>query len=248
MIRSLVKQTKRLTNRKSLVLSPQVHHLRTNAMSNNIVTIEATAKQTSTIIFLHGLGDTGHGWADSIKHIKPSDTKCMCPTAQVMPVSLNGGFPMPSWFDLYSLDTDSRVDEEGVKKATTYVHQLIANEEKAGIPANRIVLGGFSQGGALALYAGLSYPKPLAGILAFSCWLPKHEEVVSAIKNKDIPILQCHGDADPIVQHRLGQLTATVLSKKLTKHQFKTYRGMAHSSCNEELSDAKNFITTCLSN
>ena len=68
---------------------------------------------------------------------------------------------------------------------------MIASEEKAGIAANRVVLGGFSQGGALALYAGLTYPKPIAGILAFSCWLPKHEQVIQNIKDKDIPVLQC---------------------------------------------------------
>ena len=107
---------------------------------------------------------------------------------------------MPSWFDLYSLESDGRVDEEGIKKAQHLIHQMIANEEKAGIPANRIVLGGFSQGGALALYAGLTYPKPVAGILALSCWLPKHGMVLQHLNdNKNIPVLQCHGDSDPIV-------------------------------------------------
>jgi len=120
-----------------------------------------------------------------------------------MPVTLNGGFPMPSWFDLYSLDANGAVDEEGLKKAQTLIHELIAAEEKAGIPANRIILGGFSQGGALALYSGLTYPKPIAGILAFSCWIPKHQDFVDGLSEgrKDIPILQCHGDVDPIVRH-----------------------------------------------
>lgn len=99
---------------------------------------------------------------------------------------------MPSWFDLYSLESDGRLDEEGIKKAQTFVHQLVANEEKNGIAANRIVLGGFSQGGALALYAGLTYPKPVGGILAFSCWLPKHQQILPSLdQNKDIPVLQC---------------------------------------------------------
>ena len=106
---------------------------------------------------------------------------------------------MPSWFDLYSLESDARVDEEGIKKAQNIIHQLIAKEEKCGIPANRIVLGGFSQGGALALYSGLTYPKALGGIIGLSCWLPKHEQVLQNLNNKDIPVLQCHGDSDPIV-------------------------------------------------
>ena len=111
---------------------------------------------------------------------------------------------MPSWFDLYSLDSDGRVDEEGIKKARNTIHQMIASEEKSGIAANRIVLGGFSQGGALALFAGLTYPKPIAGIIALSCWLPKHDQVIQQLNNKDIPVLQCHGDSDPIVSENFS--------------------------------------------
>lgn len=121
-----------------------------------------------------------------------------------MPVTLNGGFPMPSWFDLYSLDSTGKVDEEGIERAKTLVHELINNEEKAGIPSNRILLGGFSQGGALALYSGLTYSKPLAGILAFSCWIPMHEKLsFSGLANLNTPVLQCHGDEDAIVSFKI---------------------------------------------
>lgn len=116
-----------------------------------------------------------------------------------MPVTLNGGFPMPSWFDLYSLDTNGRVDEPGIERAKALVEGLINAEEKAGIPSNRILLGGFSQGGALALYSGLTYPKPLAGIIALSCWIPLHDKLNISECNKKTPTIQCHGDADPIV-------------------------------------------------
>lgn len=117
-----------------------------------------------------------------------------------MPVTLNGGFPMPSWFDLYSLTSSDRVDEAGIEKAKTLVHELIDSEVNAGIPSNRILLGGFSQGGALALYSGLTYSKPIAGILALSCWLPLHEKLNFASSvNLKTPVLQCHGDIDPIV-------------------------------------------------
>ncbi|CAG2107485.1 unnamed protein product [Medioppia subpectinata] len=249
-------QTQRVINRQTFDLKPKLlSKSGTNTrMSANHCTVESSAKHTATIIFLHGLGDTGKGWIDTIAQIRPPFAKCICPTAQVMPVSLNGGFPMPSWFDLFSLESDARVDEEGIKRATVLVHELIAKEERSGIAANRIVLGGFSQGGALALYAGLTYPKPLGGILGFSCWLPKHQQMLSLINdNKEVPVLQCkqfssHGDSDPLVQTRWGQMTADVLSKTLTKYQFKIYKGMAHSSCPEELNDAKSFIAKCLSN
>lgn len=111
---------------------------------------------------------------------------------------------MPSWFDLYSLDSTGKVDEQGIERAKTLVHELINNEEKAGIPSNRVLLGGFSQGGALALYSGLTYSKPLAGILALSCWIPLHEKIAFASSaNRNTPVLQCHGDEDAIVSWRI---------------------------------------------
>lgn len=131
-----------------------------------------------------------------------------------MPVTLNHGFPCPSWFDLHSLPTSANEevteDEEGIEKAKRMVHDLIESEEKAGIPSNRILLGGFSQGGALALYAGLSYPKPLAGILALSCWLPLHKKFTPHDANLGTPILQCHGRQDPLVSSRVA---VVILSK-----------------------------------
>ncbi|KAH9392687.1 acyl-protein thioesterase [Tyrophagus putrescentiae] len=211
-------------------------------MSRNVI-VSATGRHTATIIFLHGLGDTGHGWSSSIAAIKPANAKSICPTANTMPVTLNGGFPMPSWFDLYSLDSTGRVDEHGIERAKTLVHELINNEEKAGIPSNRILLGGFSQGGALALYSGLTYSKPLAGILALSCWLPLHEKLIwVSLPNVNTPVLQCHGDADHIVPLRWGQLTSELLKQNLSKYQFKVYRGLAHSSSDDEMDDAKKFV------
>ena len=116
--------------------------------------------------------------------------KIVCPTAESIPVTLNGGCRMPSWFDLKSLDASGSEDESGIKKATKIVHDLIDEEVlRNGVPANRIVLGGFSMGGALALYAGLTYAKKLAGIVALSCWLPLRNEI-SANKHAlhDIPV------------------------------------------------------------
>ncbi|KAG8254580.1 acyl-protein thioesterase [Homalodisca vitripennis] len=109
------------------------------------VVIAATAKQTATLIFLHGLGDTGHGWATAITEIRQPYMKVICPTAPTMPVTLNNGYPMPSWFDLKSLEASGPEDEVGIKKAAESIHAMIEAEEKDGIPSHRIVLGGFSQ-------------------------------------------------------------------------------------------------------
>ncbi|KAF4524827.1 hypothetical protein B566_EDAN013987 [Ephemera danica] len=203
-------------------------------MAVSPVIIAASAKHTATVIFLHGLGDTGHGWASGMAAIRPPHVKVICPTAPTMPVTLNAGFRMPSWFDLRSLDANGPEDEEGIKKATEMVHAMIDDELKNGISSDRIVLGGFSQGGALALYSTLRYPKPLGGCMALSCWLPMHRQFPGlAAGNTDIPYIQCHGDCDPVVPYKWGQMTASVLKTFLKGSEFKTYRGMMHGSSDE---------------
>lgn len=97
-----------------------------------------------------------------------------CPTAATIPVTLNLGFQMPSWFDIRSLEVGGSEDEAGIKEAALQIHGMINNEIRAGIPAERIILGGFSQGGALALYSAMTYPEKLAGVIGLSCWLPLH--------------------------------------------------------------------------
>ncbi|XP_057664635.1 acyl-protein thioesterase 2 [Diorhabda carinulata] len=207
------------------------------------VIIAATTKHTGTLIFLHGLGDTGQGWASAMAAIKPPHVKVICPTAPTIQVTLNAGFRMPSWFDLKTLDDSGPEDEPGIKKATEQIHALIENEISAGINANRIVIGGFSQGGALALYSGLTYPKKLAGIVGLSCWLPLNKSFPAMKKTEDtLPILQCHGDCDPVVPYKWGQMTASVLKSMLRDVEFKTFRGLSHSSSDEELNDIKQFI------
>ncbi|XP_074103465.1 acyl-protein thioesterase 1 [Cotesia typhae] len=207
------------------------------------VVIAATTKHTATLIFFHGLGDTGHGWATSMGAIKAPHMKVICPTAPTMPVTLNAGFKMPSWFDLRTLDATGPEDEEGIRKASEMVHGMIAEEVAAGIPSKRIVLGGFSQGGALALYSALTFPEPLAGVIALSAWLPLHQKFpANAVGNKNIPVLQCHGDCDPIVPYKWGQMTASLLKQFMSQVKFKTYSGMMHSSCDQEMQDMKSFI------
>lgn len=207
------------------------------------VVLTAKAKHTATIIFLHGLGDTGQGWASAIGSLRKPHVKVICPTAPTMPVTLNAGFRMPSWFDLKALDETGPEDEEGIKAASIQVHSLIDGEIKAGIPSNRIILGGFSQGGALALYSALTFPQRLAGVVALSCWMPLRKSIPNVAKAPlDIPILQCHGDCDPIVPYKWGQMTASLLKQLAKNTEFKSYRGLSHSSSDEELNDVKQFI------
>lgn len=211
------------------------------------VILEATAKHTSTLIFLHGLGDTGHGWSSAVGGIRPSHMKVICPTANTMPVSLNAGFQMPSWFDLKTLDISGPEDELGIKTATISIHEMINNEIEQGISSKRILLGGFSQGGALALYSALTFTEPLAGVIALSCWLPMHKQFPDYKKaSKELPIFQAHGDVDPVLPYKFGQLSASLLKSYMSNTSFKTYSGLSHSSSDAELNDMKDFIETCV--
>lgn len=146
-----------------------------------------------------------------------------CPTAQTIPVSLNMGFQMPSWFNIFSLELDGPEDEEGIRAAAADIHGMINNEIKAGIPAERIILGGFSQGGALALYSALTFPQKLGGIVGLSCWLPLHASFpVAKVSPDTTPVLLCHGDSDPIVGYKFGQLSHKMLKNYYKSIQFKT--------------------------
>lgn len=206
---------------------------------------------SGTVIFLHGLGDTGMGWAPVMDMVKEAHLKYVCPHAPVQAVTLNGGMQMPSWFDIRSLDASGNEDEAGIKKAAESVHAMLKAEEESGTPPSRIVLGGFSQGGGLALYSALTYEKKLGGVVALSSWLPLHKEIASLVAkgglaNQDTPILQGHGDMDPLVLHQIGQLTATYLAAFNPNHSFKTYPGMGHSSCDQEIQDLKQFFAKIL--
>ncbi|XP_072018074.1 acyl-protein thioesterase 1-like [Amphiura filiformis] len=211
------------------------------------VIVEPMGTHTATVFFLHGLGDTGHGWGQQMNEIKAPHIKYVCPTAKQIPVTLNGGMKMNSWFDIKSLSFDSAQDEAGITGASDDLKSWIAQEEQNGIPASRIVLAGFSQGGAVALYTALTLEKKVAGVIGLSTWLPLHHKFPDAIKGvKDYPFLQCHGDMDPMVNYAFGNMTSEKLKKFASNHEFKTYSGMQHSSCYEEMEDVKSFLNRVL--
>ncbi|KAG7524485.1 acyl-protein thioesterase 1 [Solea senegalensis] len=168
-----------------------------------------------------------------------------------MPVTLNFGMNMPSWFNIYGLSFDAEEDESGIKRASDNIKALIDQEVQNGIPSHRIMLGGFSQGGALSLYTALTTQQKLAGVVALSCWLPLRSSFPQATANcpnKDMHVLQCHGDADPLVNQAFGKMTATMMKTLIndTNVTFKSYQGLSHSSCPEELVDVKQFIEKLL--
>ncbi|KAI9581246.1 hypothetical protein GQX74_013833 [Glossina fuscipes] len=216
-------------------------------MSNSAITTGTTVNNTSSLIFMHGLGDSGHGWCEMLGRVKLPDMKIICPNAPIQPVTLNNGFRMPSWFDIKQLDMSGTENEESLLAATSTIHELVDNEIGKGVPSTRIVLGGFSQGGALALYAALTYTKPLAGIIGLSTWLPVHQKFPNAKRNSNtIPIFQAHGDIDPVVRYNYGQLTAKILESFMENVTFHTYHGLMHSGSDQEMNDVKAFLQKCL--
>ncbi|XP_055490051.1 acyl-protein thioesterase 1-like [Leucoraja erinacea] len=223
-----------------------------NNMSSPVpIIIPATKKATAAVIFLHGLGDTGHGWAEGLSTIKIPHVKYICPNAPTAPVTMNFNMTMSSWFDIFGLTVDSHEDEGGIRKAADSVKEMINVEVKNGIPSNRIILGGFSQGGALSLYTALTTHQRLGGVIGLSCWLPLRKSFPQAAAdspNKEIHVLQCHGEIDPLVPLSFGDLTAEKLKTLINPENviFKSYPGMAHGSCAKEMSDVQEFIEKML--
>ncbi|CEF64367.1 Phospholipase/carboxylesterase/thioesterase domain-containing protein [Strongyloides ratti] len=214
----------------------------------NPVIIPPEGEHTSTLIFLHGLGDQGYGWADSFQPpMKPKGTKVICPHAAERPVTLNMGMVMPAWFDLKGLSPTDPEDEAGISTATKYVHNLIEQEINSGIPSKQIIVGGFSMGGALAIYAGLTYDKPLGGIIGLSTFLCQRNQYQSKVTaNNNVPIFLGHGTADFLLPFAIGKMTAEKLKSSNPNVEFKSYEGMQHSSCQQEMVDVQAFIKKVL--
>jgi len=213
------------------------------AKASRPVVLKPRIKQTASMIFLHGLGDSGHSWAGVLNTIRPDHMKVICPTAPVIPITINMGFRMPAWFDIINLDNlEEDTDIEGVKASAEIVNKLIEAEIKAGIPSQQIIIGGFSQGAALAVYTTLHYPLPLGGCIALSTFIPKAQvPKTDQLTNTDVPFFQAHGETDPLLPLEVGLKTDKLLKSILTNHEFRTYN-VPHDCSDKELADVKEFI------
>ncbi len=201
--------------------------------------IEPPQKAKASVILLHGLGASGHDFAFVVPELKlPSDhtIRFVFPHAPEQPVSLNEGHIMPAWYDIFGLGMHSKEDTQGIRQAATRVQKLIESEEAKGIEPHRIVLGGFSQGGAMALYTALRYPKSLGGVLALSTYLPVADTLLAekSAANQQTPIWMAHGLQDLVVSMSLAQYSLEYLEKLQYPVQFQTYP-MAHTLSSSEL-------------
>ncbi|CBX93256.1 hypothetical protein IAQ61_008969 [Plenodomus lingam] len=214
--------------------------------------VPALKRHTATVIFAHGLGDSGSGWIflaeNWRRRSKFEEVSFVFPNAPNIPITLNMGMKMPGWYDLKSLSTldDRDEDQEGIHRSRDYFHALIDQEIEKGIPANRIVIGGFSQGGAMSLLSGVTYKKQLGGIMGLSSYLILRQTIKDMIPtdnpNQNVPIFMAHGDADPVVAHKWGKLSAEELEKHGFKVDFRTYKGMGHSADPSEIDHIEAYL------
>jgi len=215
------------------------------------IVLTPAAAPTASVIWLHGLGADGNDFPPLVPELQLPDelpVRFVFPHAPVRPVTLNGGVPMRAWFDIYSHGAREREDAEGIHQAAAHVETLIRRERATGIPAQRILLAGFSQGGAVALHTGLRHGERLAGVLALSTWLPLAATVAAegTQANRDLPMLMCHGSADPVLPLELGRRSRDVLLQLGYPVQWKEY-AMAHQLCGEEVADIAAWLRERLS-
>ncbi|WP_085299735.1 alpha/beta hydrolase [Cognaticolwellia mytili] len=197
------------------------------------ITIEPNVPATSCVVWLHGLGDSGDGFAPIVPELKlPQNhaVRFVFPHAPQQAVTINQGYVMRSWYDIKSMDLHSRADMDGVLESEVKVKALIKEQIDSGIPACNIILAGFSQGGVVGMFTGLRYPEKLAGIMALSCYLPNADALPEQLSeaNSDTAILQQHGDNDEVVPLSAGKMANSLLKKKNYPVKWQTYP-MAHS-------------------
>ena len=211
------------------------------------IVVEPAKPATAAVVWLHGLGADGHDFepvaAELGKGGGPDDVRYVFPHAPVRPVTINGGMAMRAWYDIAGPELDRRADMEGVRASAGVSRALIDEQVARGIPTERVVLAGFSQGGAIALYAGLRFPFRIAGILALSTYLPGMESLGTEAQaaNRDVPIFLAHGSQDPVIALALSERSRDAMASLGYTVETHTYP-MPHSVSAEEIRDIGDWL------
>ena len=214
------------------------------------VEIDAVGDADGSVIWLHGLGADGHDFEPVVPELRLQgqlNLRFVCPHAPVRPVTINGGMEMRAWYDILTLDRDGPIDEDGTRASSQQLVELIEREHERGVAYDKIVLAGFSQGGAIALHTALRYPHRVAGLMALSTYLPLQrffaDEVASVIDAdlRRLPIFMAHGSADPVLPMAMGERSRDLLQTNGFEVDWHEYP-MAHSVCVEEIEDIRNWL------
>jgi len=203
------------------------------------IEIETVKNPTASVIWLHGLGADGNDFAPIVPELRlpKAGIRFVFPHAPVRPVTINAGMRMRAWYDIAD-GANRREDERGVRASQVLIEALIAREKERGTKAGRLVLAGFSQGGAIALHTGLRHPERIAGIMALSTYVPVEEKLSAeaSTANRDVPIFMGHGSDDPIIPLVRAEQSRNLLKSLGYPAEWHKY-AMPHSVCPEELAD-----------
>lgn len=217
-----------------------------------LIEVDSAANPSVAVIWMHGLGADGSDFESIVPELGLADApavRFIFPNAPYRPVTCNGGHVMRAWYDIISLQPDSRqIDETGLLESREIVRQLIQREEKRGIPSQRIFLAGFSQGGAVAYLSALTHPEPLAGVIALSTYIPEARLITEDLSaaNRHIPLFVAHGTDDDVVSITLGRQALALLEQCGLKPAWHTY-DMPHSVCIDEVRDIGTWLNARIS-
>jgi phospholipase/carboxylesterase len=219
-------------------------------MSLQVLEAQTGENPVATVLILHGLGADGRDFlpvAEQLDLSSVGPVRFIFPNAPVMPVTINGGYQMPAWYDILGADLTQRQDEAGLRHSQQAIDALIEREKSRGVASHRIVLAGFSQGCAMTLMTGLRHPDRLAGLLCMSGYLPLADKTAAerSAANQDVPIFMAHGTRDPVVL--LPRATASrdhlqSLGYTVEWHDY----AMEHSVCQEEIADMQDWLQKVL--
>jgi phospholipase/carboxylesterase len=212
------------------------------------IEIETARNPTASVIWMHGLGADGNDFAPIIPALQLPKTaiRFVFPHAPVQPVTINGGMRMRAWYDI-SDGAIRREDEDGVRASQRLIETLIAREKERGTAAERLVLAGFSQGGAIALHTGLRHPERIAGVMALSTYLPISDKFAAEANaaNRGAPIFMAHGIYDPVIPLARAEQSRSILQSLGYVVEWREYP-MPHSVCPEEVADIGAWLRTAL--
>lgn len=225
-------------------------HTRMVETGHEVILEPAEGPANATVLWLHGLGADGYDFVPMVPELRLPEAariRFVFPHAEVRPVTINNGHRMRAWYDIRELTPAGRDDEEGFVEARARVESWIARENAAGIAADRVVLAGFSQGGAVALHAGLRHAARLAGIIALSTYLPFRTRLASELSaaNREAPVLMSHGSQDAVVLPEFGEISRDVLMQQGIPVEWHSYP-MGHNLCTPEVRDIARWLMTHL--
>jgi phospholipase/carboxylesterase len=210
------------------------------------VEVEPARTADAAVILMHGLGADGHDFESLVPELRlpaSAAVRWVFPHAPVRPVTINGGRRMRAWYDIVAIDRSAPEDEAGIRSSAEGIRDLVRRESERGIARGRIVLAGFSQGGAMALFTALREPERLGGVLALSCYLPLSATLAGEAHpaNAAVPVFMAHGRFDPLVPMALGEGSRDLLRSRGYEVDWHTYP-MAHAVSAEEIRDVRDWL------